>query len=353
MNHIKILSNGIFYGPIESICTLEFICQMFKVSPSANPMLALLPDKKTVIHQQSEVVTSGIYELTFNPNVPFTELPSKRNQVSKMVQTSDVHTQTKFAQQPVGSEDSLPLKPKQMKECTDRMLQLIASIPPRYIQYNKLLSAQIDSSLEEIDYLTKHLNFLNTGFSKDQQLDGGMQVAEFATFLQYRILTMLHDIWKKVWTRFSPSMRVFNLSKIHQLHSLDQAEDILNRLCMWRRMMRPSEWNKIKNYCSKHFKHQKKSKILLPDRIVSDEHAGDAIYLTTERPKIPPENNVKSALGKFRVAFIKETLKQDAYNTKEMKIIMNELIISNESNSSSAFPSEYIQKQITREFLLV
>ncbi|KAJ3321530.1 hypothetical protein HDV06_004066 [Boothiomyces sp. JEL0866] len=354
MKHVKILLKGVIYGPIESECTFEFICQMFKVSPMANPSLTKLPDKKLVIHKQAEVVESGMYEFSFNPNVPFVEIPVKLNKVSKTVQTTSVHTQTiaNSTQPIIQTQDSLPLKPKLMKECTDRMVQLIASIPPRYIQYNKLLSAQINTSLEQIDQLTKYLGFLYTDFTLEQELDKGLQMSIFATFLQYRILTMLHDIWKKAWTRFSPSMRVFSVSKIHQLHSLDQAEDILNRLCMWRRMIKPSDWNNIKGYCAKHIKPTKKLQILLPDRLVSDEHAGDFIHLTTERPQIPKENSSKAILDKFRVAFLKESSKREAYTVKDLKSILNELLISQENNSDSSFPSDYIQREIGREFLM-
>ncbi|KAJ3262608.1 hypothetical protein HK103_000137 [Boothiomyces macroporosus] len=325
---------------------------MFKIPPQSNPTLTSLQDKGVIVHRQSDIVESGIYELTFNPNVPFVDIPLKP-QLSKTVQTISISTQTiTSTSQVIQSQDSLPLKPKIMKECTDRMLQLIASIPPRYILYNKLLSAQIDSTLEEVESLTKYLRYLHADYTLDQELDQGLKVSLFATFLQYRILNMLHDIWKKVWTRFSPPMRVFSVSKIHQLHTLDQAEDLLNRLCMWRRMMNQSDWNKIKGYCSQHIKGKKKAKILLPDRLVSDEHAGDYIQLTTERPKIQTESNSKAVLDQFRLTFLKESGRREAYTVKELKNIMNDLLASNASISSTHFPCDYIEREITREFLL-
>jgi hypothetical protein len=45
--------------------------------------------------------------------------------------------------------ETCPLKNDEMQAALHAMMDLISSIPPRYIKYNARLSAQIDSALQQ------------------------------------------------------------------------------------------------------------------------------------------------------------------------------------------------------------
>jgi hypothetical protein len=59
------------------------------------------------------------------------------------------------------------------------MMELISSIPPRYIKYNSKLSAQIDTALAEVEEWSKRLKETST-LEKETGWDVKM------TFIQYR-----------------------------------------------------------------------------------------------------------------------------------------------------------------------
>jgi hypothetical protein len=368
--YIKVIYQGCTYGPIEAPMTLLAICNMIRVSLRAKPVLRAISRKDTLLSLPEEMVSTGLYELISNPNISYDESvdgvleqPAKKTKLA--TNSHDMFTQTQARTDLTESNTTssmLPLRKDEMKECVDRMLHLLATIPPRYIKYNKVLSQQIDEALLQADEWNKKLNSLYDRLesaSTNAKHLSGVSLGTFMTFVQYRILNMLHDIWKTVWQRFAPASRVYSVSKIYTLHSLQTVEHILNCLSSWRRMIEREDWSKIKQFVSEsiHFLPRSKSKaqLIMPPRLVSQEHAGDFIQLSQSRPELKPVRDKRRDLDQFRSAFVKQLSLAEVYRNEDMVRILNSLLREQEdsvcrSTESAAYPTQYIRQSICHEF---
>jgi hypothetical protein len=365
MTHIKIIYRGITYGPIEAPTCLKVICDMVHVSMDAKPSLENVVDKTKCISNPLTPITAGVYELYAIPNIPFQEerkqdypvrIP-RHGVVAEGTQTVDQEDQIipqRQQEMAVKSlrHQNLPLAKNEMQETVDGMVHLLTTIPPRYIKYNKQLSLQIELGMEEVDKLLAELEELYV-LDVHQKHISGVSVGTMTTFVQYRTLHIMHDIWKKVWTRFAPARRVFNVSKIFTLHTLEQAEHIFNCLSSWRRMLDSNSWSKIKTHVQKeigscqNIKKKSYGPQMLPGRLPGEEDAGNHVQLAINMPK-QSDNTQEEELRLFRLAYLKLVAKEGAYRNMDLRRILESML--RERRLSSTFPVSFIRQQMEQEF---
>lgn len=372
MNYVKIIANGNTYGPIRAPTTLSFIIKILKISKSASPMLQMLntPTNPMVIIDLQEKVLSGLYELLYDTDVGYDsaaectqEFPVHHNTYCTTGVRKDrlpvnhyssktATTITESLELVAAEEQEFPLKDGDMSECLKAMMELISSIPPRYIKYNVKLSAQIDAALAEVNEWSLRLN------SGDED---EMSWKLKKTFIQYRIIHILHETWKTVWQQFSPYARSFQTTKIVSFHAFDVAEGYLNRLWSWRRMLSDSEWRKLRCVYSKendarrvtHFVPMNaKNRILKPPPLPSSENAQTWTYLVRRPlPKInSAHENSKNAVHSFRLMFIDAMINDDVHSRKGISILLNDLLLKESANNKN-FPVYLIRDVIQSEFL--
>jgi hypothetical protein len=199
MPYIKLLYKGNIYGPISGPSTLKLICAILRISSRAMPCLQSLDREKVkVIIDSSLEIQNGFYELLVNTDVEYDEaldgglhtaknvIPALPNKIQQKPIISKNESKLKLTKNLCAIEDDgdkqeFPLSEFEMAACLNAMMELISSIPSRYIKYNTKLSAQIDTSLIEVDEWSKKLKdtILN-------QNDEGWSVK--ITFIQYRFL---------------------------------------------------------------------------------------------------------------------------------------------------------------------
>jgi hypothetical protein len=370
--YIKVIYQGCTYGPIEAPMTLHSICKMIRVSLRAKPVLRAVSRNDTILSFPEETVSTGLYELIANPNIKYDEsvdgvLEQPEIKNWKPTHTNDMFTQTTTSNEFTESKTSssiLPLAKDEMKECMDRMLHLLATIPPRYMKYNKVLSQQIDEALRQADEWNQKLNSLYARLensSSNTKHLSGVSLGTFMTFVQYRILNMLHDIWKRVWQRFAPASRIYSVSKIYTLHSLQTVEHILNCLSSWRRMIEREDWSKIKQHVSASDSKPLRTtttgreRLIMPPRLVSDEHAGDFVQLSQSRPELKPVRDKKKDLDQFRSVFVKQLSLAEVYKNDDMVRLLNTLLREQEDSASNntengPYPTQFVRQSIRHEF---
>jgi hypothetical protein len=326
-------------------------------------LLTLFNNKAVIVSNPDEIVKTGFYNLLSDPTIKFDPHHDKKpigsNNVPRiLVQGKCVETQTDSNHVMKPQEnDKFPLQKSQMNELIDQMLHLISTIPPRYIKYNKLLSKQIDISLEETQSWINQSDAIYKSLQTDSPTTlhhSGVSLGIFLTFVQYRILNMLHDIWKRVWMRFSPQKRVFNVSKLYTLHSLQKVEHALNCLSSWRRILDEQSFLKLKYHFGKKLKWEidrtptRKSELLSPPRLVSDENCGDFVHVSQDCPNVEEVRSKEEVLDIFRKEFVKGLNMRDVYKNREMVIVLNELLAAKEHD----YPTNYIRHTIKNEFKL-
>jgi hypothetical protein len=363
---IKILFQGTIYGPIESSSSIEIICHSLCISLKAKPVLVAVNDEKTIISNVKQTIIPGFYHLLADPTVPFHAEIEKVNTkihdtlITPCHKTVETQTEKISSVQPAptsSKKDIFPLQKDEMEECIDQMLHLISTIPPRYIKYNTVLSQQIDIALAQAQELVDSLNQMYQNINSDVCHPSGVDWNNYITFLQYRILNLLHDIWKRVWTRFSPSKRIFNVSKLYTLHSLQKVEHVLNCLSSWRRILEQKSWDKIKNYTLKEKSTirkdaivTEKDRLLQPPRLVSHEHMGAFVHVSQDCPSIKPLSKFDQ-FDLFRVEYLREISQKKCYKSKELLDILCGLLLQKEKEIKN-FPSEFVASRIKSEFRL-
>jgi hypothetical protein len=363
--NIQIYYDGAFYGPFQSNLTIRDISLALNLRYPV--MLRSLLENRdcTLIRGQNEAIPSGFYEAMI---VAEGEMLQTRSVVKESRKVSNpkctlhagTQTDTLTLETPnlnLSTVTQFPLSKSEMANIVDSMLQLIATIPPRYIKYNKAISTKIDTTLNEVDRWTTYTEKLYGQVSKSSNSDyiPSVSIQDFVTFLQYRTLFLLYDIWKTVWQKFAPKSRVYSLSKVCTSNSLDRIEHILNCLSSWRRMMKSSTWSSLQSHFSllgagKQERSQKCK--LSASRLPSQEHCGDAVFLTQQRPEINATLNKENELRRFRILFIQKIRDYDAFTDRELSQILHEMVKEQEQNMSAEFPSHFIKASIKQEFLL-
>jgi hypothetical protein len=79
------------------------------------------------------------------------------------------------------------------------------------------------------------------------------------------MIHILHETWKTVWTQFSPYARTIQSSQIHSLHAFDVAEQYLNRLWSWRRMLDDADWRMLRAFYSKETSDKLRKSMAVPN----------------------------------------------------------------------------------------
>ncbi|KAI9328271.1 hypothetical protein BDR26DRAFT_950967 [Obelidium mucronatum] len=102
------------------------------------------------------------------------------------------------------------------------MSAAIASIPERYFKYNAILSAKMDNALKRVNLIKK-------------ELDHSIEPTK-SRVLQVQLLSLLHAVWRTAWAKFSPKSRLLKTTQISVSQTI-QAEQVLNNLHMWRRIV--------------------------------------------------------------------------------------------------------------------
>lgn len=211
MSYIKLLYNGNIYGPLSCPSTLKSICQVLRISFRAMPCLQSLDrrDSKLVIIDSNQEIQSGFYELLANPDVEYDEMIDGKNRTTEknlldskplshspkpqlpkplslnLTLKSTVEVIHETISKSSEKEDDLekeaefPLNEREMASCLNAMMELISSIPPRYIKYNTKLSAQIDTALQEVEEWSKRLK-------ETTNQSNSRETAVKVTFIQYR-----------------------------------------------------------------------------------------------------------------------------------------------------------------------
>ena len=362
-HYIKVIYQGTVYGPFQGPITMEKLARMIRVSIRADPILTSM-DSETIIvvSDPYEELFAGLFSLAANPNIMYDEkldgevikpIPNRFG-LFKNIQTQTDSTLNEYHHENSGI-CNLPLDRSEMDAICESMIHLISSIPPRYIKYNKVLSQQIGISLNQVNQWIKHLSVLYVEFVSDKTglHASGASFETYITFIQYRILNLLHDIWKKVWTRFPPSNRVFNVSTIYTYNSLEKAEHILNCLSSWRRMIDVESWDKIHRH-NNHLVQQDvkkqpdtaKSRLLQPSRLPSAEHASDSIALVQKCNGLEDIIN-KKELETFRIAFLQEVKHRTVFKNDDLKDIKTQMLKEKKFNRVSI---DFISKAIEKEF---
>ncbi len=299
---------------------------------------------------------SGIYSLVANPEITYDHALDgfAWEAVKKKVpKGEDVQTQT----EPLNDISSsirytgkLPLPKAEMQSIVEGMLHLLTTIPPRYIKYNKVLSAQVDSSLQSVDELNIKLDeaYQNLHLAYHPS---GVSHSTFTSYLQYRILTIMYDIWKKVWTRFAPASRSFNVSKIYTLHTLEKAEHILNCLSSWRRILDRDSWQKVQFYAVQFGLERspktQKERAIMASLSPNNENAGNRMSLVLDKPG-SFGNSEEAELSSFRIEYLNEVKKSKVYRNNDLKSILDNMLHLRYQNSS--YPTTYVRQAIEKEF---
>jgi hypothetical protein len=180
----------------------------------------------------------------------------------------------------------------------------------------------------------------------------GVEFNTYLTFTQYRILQLLYEAWKMVWQRFSPLKRVFNVTKIHTLHKLDEAEHILNCLHSWRRILDRQSWTKIQNYVTKMESKTmgqmtSKELFLMPPRLPCDENAGELVHLAINRPDLTVISE-QQYLSDFRIEYLHSVAKDCLYRQKDLLALMDKMLQDKIAKVPS-FPAKAAKAMIHQE----
>lgn len=180
----------------------------------------------------------------------------------------------------------------------------------------------------------------------------GVEYKTYLTFTQYRILELLYEVWKRVWQRIAPLKRVFNVSKIHTLHKLDEAEHILNCLHSWRRILDRESWQKIQKHVNGFESNTSglmtsRDMFLMPPRLPGDENAGDFVQLATDRPDLSMISE-SQLLAEFRIEYLHSVAKDCLYKQSDLLNLMEQMV-GDKALTIPSFPAKSARVMIHQE----
>ncbi|KND04582.1 uncharacterized protein SPPG_00302 [Spizellomyces punctatus DAOM BR117] len=257
---IKIIHGSTTYGPIRSPSTIRFICTALKIPFRASPSLRGIsdPTKAYSAQEPDASVVAGLYELTSKSDVVWDDSIDAEGMAKDCKPTADKQGGNTFPrpklEAPTPTFDvSAVMEKKEPNTDLDvgieALLFVVSSIPARYFKYNKILAAKMDQALAEVDILQQSLNDLygDTKKARCESSTTNIPLETMRTFIQYRIATILSDVWSSVWHKFGPKYRKYHVTDVTTSAALERAEHCLNRLHVWRRTMDAQTWNQMKN----------------------------------------------------------------------------------------------------------
>lgn len=374
-SYVKVCFQGEIYGSIRSPVSLNLLCSLFKVSPRASPTLVSLDTKHPLIVSDMEKeVEEGFFELVsrrdipYDPNIDYLPPLSRNRRVHSRTRTTEDQNST--SNQP----DTFPIPDDEMSLAIRAMLHVISSIPPRYLNFNVILANQVERAIEEVEKLQKILADLTINsdesvhrYNRSKKIPLDLTIHK--TFIQYRILNVLHQTWKAAWDRVSPISRYFSISDIKIMDSVELSEVYLNRLNSWRRILEKDKWNALVSHIPlpKPSDLNPRKKIYNPRGLTSDKNPKAWTYLV--RPSTAPvtPSNVDTpkvfldpveSLNSFRKMYIEsmkaqKITKDEELNVLLVKMLQLEMKLKSQSTTEQiVYPFSYIKKAIQKEFKL-
>ena len=224
----------------------------------------------------------------------------------------------------------------------------------------------------------KEMNDSNLINANSPKKSTPLPVAIHVTYIQYRIIHILYATWKTVWRRYSPKSRTFNMSKVFSVHSFDVAEQYLNRLSSWRRMLDDHVWNNLlyhteeetrknlqmsKGGSKQAIASDASKRLLMPPPLPSGKHprAWEYLIQPTQQEIMSSDMILKlnetKILNEFRTIFIEAMIKNSIYDDDELEFLLEELIIVDRSSRLAkiehehvVYPSKLIRESIKKHF---
>ncbi|KAJ3083401.1 hypothetical protein HK102_001095 [Quaeritorhiza haematococci] len=340
MTYIKVTHRGRTYGPLQTPITLRTVCRLLNVPLDASPtLIQVKPPKKgtrgpgsgkggtskaekadskaitdktgNVISLPDKVITcEGLFELltvSSKLSIPDPEeddIQSRSLAVDAPVtfpESEDVSDReiTETEQPRHLDRDQILKSPfecsnaqtiQDLEIAIEAMMHLIASVPPRLVRYNAILSKSLDKAVQDVSKMQKHLADGNRwkrtsamettktppeppplpqkyiqeqGASEPQRGQPRASVPPTRThsavqtrkqkedtlgklqqdhpdvyriMVLERIINILTSVWSSVWTRFGPRSRYFHPTDMSAFDALTRAEQSLNRWHLWRRV---------------------------------------------------------------------------------------------------------------------
>jgi hypothetical protein len=319
-------------------------------------------------------VEEGFFELVsrrdipYDPNIDYLPPLSRNRRVHSRTRTTEDQNST--SNQP----DTFPIPDDEMSLAIRAMLHVISSIPPRYLNFNVILANQVERAIEEVEKLQKILADLTINsdesvhrYNRSKKIPLDLTIHK--TFIQYRILNVLHQTWKAAWDRVSPISRYFSISDIKIMDSVELSEVYLNRLNSWRRILEKDKWNALVSHIPlpKPSDLNPRKKIYNPRGLTSDKNPKAWTYLV--RPSTAPvtPSNVDTpkvfldpveSLNSFRKMYIEsmkaqKITKDEELNVLLVKMLQLEMKLKSQSTTEQiVYPFSYIKKAIQKEFKL-
>lgn len=374
-NYVKVCFQGETYGSIRSPVSLNLLCALFKVSPRSSPTLVSLDSKHPlIVSDMNEEVESGFFELISRRDIPFDSSIDNLPSIARPKRPQNrAHFKDDSASESSNS-DVFPIPEDEMALAIRAMLHVISSIPPRYLKFNVILSNQIERAITEVEKLQKVLDDLSTNsdesiyrYNRSKKIPLDLTIHK--TFIQYRILNILHQTWKSAWDRVSPISRFFTISDIKVLDSIDLSEHYLNRLNSWRRIIEMDTWNTIVTQIPlpSPTDLNPRKKIYNPKGLPSDKNPKAWTYLV--RPSTSPvlQSNIDTptiflnpaeTLDAFRKMYIESIKAQKITKDEELGLLLVKMLKldvqfkSHSSLENVVYPSEYVKNSIKKEFKL-
>ncbi|KAJ3383945.1 hypothetical protein HDU84_003263 [Entophlyctis sp. JEL0112] len=220
------------------------------------------------------------------------------------------------------------------------MAAAIASIPQRYYKYNAVLSAKMDIALTRIDGIREELK--KTSDAKRQRM------------LHSQILAILHAVWRTAWAKYSPKMRKYPGTE-YSIRDTMHAEDSLNNLNMWRRIMESSE-------LPRNDKDAEKSLRLLngPTHLFRKNPFNPPyIYVASFLPQrdVLAEKSLDELIREVRLLFLQSAVRDQVYKDRDLNNLLLEIVESRrilelDSDAHGSAAWAFVTAKLRREFWL-
>ncbi|TPX58125.1 hypothetical protein PhCBS80983_g03350 [Powellomyces hirtus] len=389
---IQITYDGTTYGPIKPT-SLRTIFSALHISPRSSPCLVGLSDPHIALSDPELRVPPGLYALRCKSDVKWDDgvdswpVAATKHPVPKPEPADPV---------PPTNEDQVEKQSEKTKTTISRradsddidagieaMIYVISTIPARYVKYNKILAAQLDTALIQVDALVDALaqmrttnpllqppSSTSTTTTKDPR-------STYRTLIQYRLLTILQRVWSSVWLRFGPRFRYYHVTDVTTISALDRAEQTLNRLHVWRRTFDAQTWHQMQKSSTVghvvNVAKLRRSGAYVPRVLDVDQPSTAWMYLTTPdaRPSPSPKKsksnvNIGEAVRDVRTRFLDVMLNTGLHHDNELDIVLKDIVNlrsvalqgHNTPNSSAAalhddldeYPADIVLRAIRKEF---
>ncbi|KAJ3125553.1 hypothetical protein HK098_000172 [Nowakowskiella sp. JEL0407] len=253
--YIKIIYENREYGPFHSSAiTFGRVCKLLRIVSSQHPTLTRFDNTNQhwIISDYNQTLSNGVYELTVSRDTKSpcedcecichdshsVEINKKQralsrdesysqSYVSEYSSDSETNSTDVKTSESGSSTNATVKKPEEIEilpeinASIEAMISLIASIPSRYYKYNTIIRLSLESTIKKVDALCESIN--SKKITTVERISIGMQAIE-----------LLIGLWREIWFPYSPKGRVCKLSNTQ---SLDNAEELLNRVHMYRRIM--------------------------------------------------------------------------------------------------------------------